>query len=101
MLPFNRMHCVTKTLIFCIQFKDGALVRTGKPALLVTEKSATSTGLTAVSDETNISFDTDHTGLLKYESRSSTCYRISSGKLQAMVKEAIVEEPARFAKDCR
>ena len=85
--------------MLCTQFnEDGSLSRTGAPSLLVTEKSATSTGLTGLADEINISFDTDHRGLVKYDRPSSSCYKIVRGKLQTMVKEARVDVPARFTR---
>jgi len=86
--------------MLCTQFnEDGSLARTGAPSLLVTEKSATGTGLTGLADEENISFDTDHRGLAKYDRPSSSCYTIVRGKLQTMVREASVDVPARFTRD--
>lgn len=41
---------------------------------MVTRKSATSTGLTAVPDEDIVSLDADHSGLVKFESRSDESY---------------------------
>jgi len=55
---------------------------------MVTQKSATSAGLTAVADENNISLNTDHSGLVKYETRTQVEYSIVKAKLKALVAEA-------------
>lgn len=67
--------------------------------LLVTEKSATSTGLMATADEDNIPLPTDHTGLVKFESRSQSEYSIVKGKLERLISEARAEVGKRFAND--
>ncbi|QVM13334.1 hypothetical protein D8B26_007942 [Coccidioides posadasii str. Silveira] len=66
---------------------------------MVTEKSATSTGLTAVADENNIPLNTDHSGLVKYESKSQEEYLIVKEKLKLLVTEASQEVPKRFSQD--
>ena len=55
---------------------------------MVTKKSATSTGLTAAADEINIPLDTDHSGLVKYESRSHEGYDVVRGRLETLVADA-------------
>ncbi|KAI0010398.1 hypothetical protein F4779DRAFT_616681 [Xylariaceae sp. FL0662B] len=67
---------------------DGTLRKTGSKMLMVTEKSATSTGLTAVPDEDNIGFDTDHSGLVKYDSRTRGLYPIVRGRLEMLIQDA-------------
>ncbi|KAI0164334.1 hypothetical protein GGR52DRAFT_585622 [Hypoxylon sp. FL1284] len=66
---------------------DGTLTKNGPKTLMVTEKSATSTGLTAVRDEDNISFDTDHSGLVKYESRIQGPYTVVRSQLKVLVHD--------------
>ena len=60
------------------------------------KNSATSTGLMAASDEDNIPLDTDHWGLVKYESRSQGYYPIVRYRLNGLVAEAEIEVPTRF-----
>ncbi|KAH7130945.1 hypothetical protein EDB81DRAFT_129655 [Dactylonectria macrodidyma] len=67
---------------------DGSLAATGQKVLLVTERSATSTGLTAMADENNISLSTDHAGLVKYGSRNQVEYCIVRANLLSLVSEA-------------
>jgi len=67
--------------------------------LLVTKKSATSTGLTAAADENNIPLNTDHTGLVKYKSRSQKTYSIVRDKLKIFISAARTEVEKRFAED--
>ncbi|RYO96491.1 hypothetical protein DL765_011580 [Monosporascus sp. GIB2] len=71
--------------------------KTGRPSLLVTEKSATSTGLVAVAEEDNIALNTDHSGLVKYDSRSQGDYTIVRERLRRLVDEAKQEVAKRFA----
>ncbi|KAJ6033774.1 hypothetical protein N7444_011545 [Penicillium canescens] len=77
--------------------KDGRWCRTGRRSLLVTEKSATSTGLVAVADEDNIPLNTDHSGLVKYNSRNQGDYLIVRERLRRLANEAKLEVPKRFA----
>ncbi|EPS29040.1 hypothetical protein PDE_03987 [Penicillium oxalicum 114-2] len=78
--------------------QDGKWSKTGRPSLLVTEKSATSTGLVAVADEDNISLNTDHSGLVKYNSRNQGGYPIVRERLRRLVSQAKAEVAKRFAK---
>ncbi|KAK3371804.1 hypothetical protein B0T24DRAFT_579256 [Lasiosphaeria ovina] len=76
---------------------DGkTLTKTGPETLMVTQKSATSTGLTAVADEDNIPLSADHMGLVKYEGRTNNEYRTVIGRLKTVVEEAKEEVPKRF-----
>ncbi len=86
-------------IMFQIQ-PGGGLAMTGPMSLLVTEKSATGTGLTATADERNISFNTDHRGLVKYESRTQEEFVIVKRHLKELVDEARAEIGKRFADDC-
>ncbi|ERF76578.1 hypothetical protein EPUS_05851 [Endocarpon pusillum Z07020] len=79
--------------------RDGTLTKTGPRTFMVTQKSATSTGLTAPADENNIPLNMDHSGLVKYESRSQDEYSIVKGKLKTLVAEAKREVGRRFAKN--
>ncbi|KAJ6058350.1 uncharacterized protein N7446_007933 [Penicillium canescens] len=81
--------------------KDGRWCRTGRRSLLVTEKSATSTGLVAVADEDNIPLNTDHSGLVKYNSRNQGDYLIVRERLRRLANEAKLEVPKRFAEHTR
>lgn len=63
---------------------------------MVTEKSATSTGLTAVADEINIPLNTDHMGLVKFENRTQEEYTIVKENLKVLMNEAKVTVPTRF-----
>ena len=63
--------------------------------MMVTEKSATSTGLTATADEDNISFDKDHSGLVKYESKHDQEYRIVKEKVRSLLADGAVSIIAR------
>ncbi|KAL9022869.1 MAG: hypothetical protein Q9196_007498, partial [Gyalolechia fulgens] len=64
---------------------------------MVTEKSATSTGLTATAEEHNIALNTDHSGLVKYRSRNQEEYIIVQANLNTLVTDAIREVGKRFA----
>ncbi len=55
---------------------------------MVTQKSATSTGLVSVADEINIPLNTDHSGLVKYERKNQEEYNIVKGKIKTLVDEA-------------
>ncbi|KAK2681977.1 Alpha/beta hydrolase fold-1 [Fusarium oxysporum f. sp. vasinfectum] len=77
--------------------QDGKWRKTGRPSLLVTEKSTTSTGLVAVAEEDNIALNTDHSGLVKYDSRSQGDYTIVRERLRRLVDEAKLEVSKRFA----
>ncbi|KAM5359278.1 hypothetical protein ACJA88_015171 [Fusarium oxysporum] len=77
--------------------KAGQWRKTGPPSLLVTEKSTTSTGLVAMADEDNIALNTDHSGLVKYDSRNQGDYTIVRERLMRLVAEAKQEVAKRFA----
>jgi hypothetical protein len=66
---------------------------------MVTQKSATSTGLTAVAEENNISLNMDHSGLVKYESSTQDEYNIVKEKLKGLVSNAKREVSRRFAEN--
>jgi hypothetical protein len=67
---------------------------------MVTQKSATSTGLTAVADGNNIPLNTDHSGLVRYESRIQDEYSIVKERLKTLVDEAKLEVGKRFPENC-
>jgi hypothetical protein len=66
---------------------------------MVTEKSATSTGLTAAADEDNFPFNTDYSGLVKYKSRTQDEYSVVKEKLRILVAEAKREVGRRFTEN--
>ncbi|PCD23153.1 hypothetical protein AU210_014676 [Fusarium oxysporum f. sp. radicis-cucumerinum] len=76
--------------------QDGKLVKSGSYSLLVTEKSASSIGLVAVAEEDKVPLNTDHSGLVKYESRSQDDYTIVRERLRRLVDEARLEAAKRF-----
>ncbi|KAI1330215.1 hypothetical protein F5Y16DRAFT_31561 [Xylariaceae sp. FL0255] len=76
---------------------DGTLRRSGPHVLLVTKKSATSTGLTAVPDDDIIPLDADHSGLVKFESRRDDAYVVVKERIKNLVLGAAtwhVDPPA-------
>ncbi|KAI1073352.1 hypothetical protein F5B20DRAFT_567330 [Whalleya microplaca] len=75
---------------------DGTLRKNGPKMLMVTEKSATNTGLTAVPDEDNIAFNTDHSGLVKYDSSRQGCYPIVRGRLETLIREGVPRVTKQF-----
>lgn len=66
---------------------------------MVTQKSATSTGLTAVAEENNVSLNMDHSGLVKYESSTQDEYNVVREKLKGLVANAKREVSRRFAEN--
>ena len=76
---------------------NGKLAKTGQKIMMVTEKSATSTGLTATADEDNVPFDKDHSGLVKYESRYDQEYIIVKEKVLSLAAKAVTDINQRFA----
>ncbi|KAK8862170.1 Protein SERAC1 [Apiospora arundinis] len=74
---------------------DGTLQKLGPPVLMVTRKSATSTGLTAVADEDIIPFDADHSGLVKFESRREDAYIVVKERIKSLVSGVVpcMEDP--------
>ncbi|POR38318.1 Uncharacterized protein TPAR_01489 [Tolypocladium paradoxum] len=77
--------------------QDGKWGKTGPPSLLVTDKSATSTGLVAVADEDNIALNKDHSDLVKYDSQSQGEYTVVRERIKRLVDEAKLEVAKRFA----
>ena len=55
---------------------------------MVTRKSATSTGLTAVPDEDIIPLDADHSNLVKFESRRDDDYVVVKERIRSLVSGA-------------
>ncbi|KAK1977851.1 hypothetical protein LZ30DRAFT_243022 [Colletotrichum cereale] len=66
---------------------NGKLGKTGPKILMVTHKSATSVGLTAGAEEDNVALDTDHSGLVKYDSSSQGPYPIVRERIKSLIKE--------------
>ncbi|KAL5049509.1 hypothetical protein BDW71DRAFT_204766 [Aspergillus fruticulosus] len=77
---------------------DGTLAKNGPKMFMVTEKSVTSLGLTATYKEDNIPLNTDHSGLVKFESRSQEEYSIVKERLKILVTEAKQEVSKQFEK---
>ncbi|ORY62117.1 uncharacterized protein BCR38DRAFT_347066 [Pseudomassariella vexata] len=76
---------------------NGTLAKTGELILMVTRQSATSTGITAAADEDNIAFETDHSGLVKYDSRGIGSYPIVRNRIEKLVSEGSRRVAARFS----
>ncbi|KAK1977787.1 hypothetical protein LZ30DRAFT_730850, partial [Colletotrichum cereale] len=76
---------------------EGSWRKTGPASLLVTEKSATATGLVAVADEDNIPLNADHSGLVKYSSRGQGDYPTVTRRIVVCVERAKLDVPRRFA----
>ncbi|KAK1579705.1 uncharacterized protein LY79DRAFT_652008, partial [Colletotrichum navitas] len=76
---------------------EGNWRKTGPASLLVTQKSATATGIVAVADEDNIALNSDHSGIVKYSSRGQGDYPIVRRRLIDCVERAILDVPRRFA----
>ncbi|KAL4744299.1 hypothetical protein BDW72DRAFT_188841, partial [Aspergillus terricola var. indicus] len=93
---FERKHSSTVQLQ-----PNGTLAKNGPKAFMVTEKLATSLGLTATHKEDNIPLNTDHSGLVKYETRSQEEYSIVKGRLKILVTEAKREVSKWFEKSIR
>ncbi|KAL8294757.1 hypothetical protein RB600_000626 [Gaeumannomyces tritici] len=77
--------------------EDGKWEKTGPSSLLVTMKSATSTGLVAVADEDNLPLRRDHSGLVKYESKNQGDYTVVAERIRRFVHDAKLEVARRFA----
>ncbi|EFQ30905.1 uncharacterized protein GLRG_06049 [Colletotrichum graminicola M1.001] len=75
---------------------EGNWRKTGPASLLVTQKSATATGLVAVADEDNIALNADHSGIVKYSSRGQGDYPTVRRRLMDCVERAILDVPRRF-----
>jgi hypothetical protein len=75
---------------------DGRITKTGSERLLVTQKSATSTGLTAVADEDNISLDADHSRLVKYDSNIRSIYPVVQQRLEEIINKDVPRVARRF-----
>ncbi|KAK8071886.1 hypothetical protein PG996_005234 [Apiospora saccharicola] len=67
---------------------DGTLKKSGPIVLMVTRKSAISTGLTAASDEDIIPLDTDYSGFVKFESRRDDAYVVAKERIKSLVSGA-------------
>ncbi|WYZ39718.1 hypothetical protein EsH8_IV_000059 [Colletotrichum jinshuiense] len=79
--------------------QNGQWQKTGPHSLLVTKKSATSTGLVAMAEEDDISLNTDHSGLIKVQSRSHNYYDVIERRIDRLVEETKAEVNSRdFAK---
>ena len=55
---------------------------------MVTRKSATSTGLTAVPEEDIVPLDADHSGLVKFASRRDDAYVVVKERIKSLVAGA-------------
>ncbi|CAH0052972.1 unnamed protein product, partial [Clonostachys solani] len=77
--------------------KAGGWSKTGRRCLMVTEQSATSTGIVATADEDNIPMNADHSGLVKFSSRNHGEYLVVQERLRQLVEETKQKVSQRFA----
>uniref|UniRef100_A0A8H7NFB6 NACHT domain-containing protein n=1 Tax=Bionectria ochroleuca TaxID=29856 RepID=A0A8H7NFB6_BIOOC len=77
--------------------KTGGWSRTGRRCLMVTEESATSTGIVATADEDNIPMNADHSGLVKFSSRNHGGYLVVQERLRILIEETKQQVSQRFA----
>ncbi|KAK1999116.1 hypothetical protein LX36DRAFT_633060 [Colletotrichum falcatum] len=75
---------------------EGNWRKTGPASLMVTQKSATATGLVAVADEDNIALNADHSGIVKFSSRSQGDYPTVRRRVMDCVERAKLDVPKRF-----
>ncbi|KAI3325775.1 hypothetical protein HD806DRAFT_456639 [Xylariaceae sp. AK1471] len=68
--------------------EDGTLNRAGPKSLLVTKESATKIGLVAAAEEDNVSFDADHSALVKFESKDHEDYIIVKTRLCKLIEDS-------------
>ncbi|KAF9872960.1 ankyrin repeat domain-containing protein [Colletotrichum karsti] len=71
-----------------VEMHNGKLSKTGAKVLMVTRKSATSTGITGVSEEDNIPLEEDHSGLVKFQSRGQDAYSVVRERIRSFVSKA-------------
>ncbi|KAK2023015.1 hypothetical protein LX32DRAFT_708969, partial [Colletotrichum zoysiae] len=76
---------------------EGKWPKTGPASLLVTQKSATATGLVAVAEEDNIALNADHSGIVKYSSKSQGDYPTVGRRIKECTERAKLDVPKRFA----
>ncbi|KAK2042669.1 hypothetical protein LZ31DRAFT_525790 [Colletotrichum somersetense] len=76
---------------------EGKWEKTGPASLLVTQKSATATGLVAVAEEDNIALNADHSGIVKYSSKSQGDYPTVGRRIKECTERAKLDVPERFA----
>lgn len=79
-----------------MQMKDGKLRLVGPPCLLVTEESATSTGLVAKAEQDTVALNADHSGLVKYDSRIHGEYPRVMERLRSGLEEERIKVARRF-----
>lgn len=67
------------------QKSNGTLAKEGEPRILVTESSATKTGLTQILLEDNIAVEADHSHLTRFRSRADERYKIAKNRIRQML----------------
>ncbi|VUC37866.1 unnamed protein product [Clonostachys rosea] len=77
--------------------KSGGWSKTGQRCLMVTEQSATSTGIVAKTDEDNIPINSDHSGIVKFGSRNQSEYLVVQYRLRNLIEETKQKVSHRFA----
>ncbi|TDZ14739.1 Protein SERAC1 [Colletotrichum orbiculare MAFF 240422] len=84
-----------------VEMRDGKLSKTGGKVLMVTKKSATSTGVTGVSENDVIPLEADHSGLVKFESRGQDTYLVVRERIRCFAAAAKDGPKSYDAKDSR
>lgn len=64
---------------------------------MVTEQSATNTGMVATADEDKIPINADHSGIVKFSSRNDVGYFVVQERLRQLVEETKQQVSQRFA----
>lgn len=94
-----RLHRNFGTLRLIISLKlaqDGTWQKNGPLRMLVREQSATGTGLAVAAHELNIPLNTNHSGLVKFESRNQGDYELVAERIRQFVFQARRDVPNRF-----
>ncbi|KAI1274336.1 hypothetical protein F5Y07DRAFT_390609 [Xylaria sp. FL0933] len=76
---------------------DGTITKTGKMSFLVTRESATKIGVVSAAQEDNVSLNTNHSELVKFESMYHQPYTIVLGRLQRIMDQAKDDVAQRFS----
>lgn len=87
---------VPKLIVSKQMSSDGVLRKTGPKSFMVTLQSATTTGATAATGQRNFPVDADHSGLVKFDSRSQDEYMIVKEELKTLATDGKALVKARF-----
>jgi hypothetical protein len=91
-LSGSKNHILTD--FFQLQ-SDGTWTRTGEPSMIVTQDSACRIGL-GNNFHQEFPLDTDHSGLVKFDSRADDIYKVVRMNIQSLVQKAPAVVKGRF-----